>query len=41
MPYTYLGDVLTGLPDLTNQRISEVTPAAWVKKLRKVCSKPS
>lgn len=33
-PYTYLRDVLTRLPHLTNHRISEVTPAAWAKNQR-------
>ena len=33
-PYTYLRDLLTGLPHLTNHQISEVTPAAWAKNRR-------
>jgi transposase len=28
-PYTYLKDVLTRLPKMTNHQIPEVTPAAW------------
>lgn len=34
-PYTYLRNVLTRLPHLTNHQISEVTPAAWAKTQRK------
>jgi transposase len=30
-PYTYLRDVLTRLPCMTNHQIPEVTPAAWAK----------
>jgi len=30
-PYSYLRDVLTRLPDMTNWQVPEVTPAAWVK----------
>jgi len=30
-PFTYLRDVLTRLPHLTNHQISKVTPAAWAK----------
>jgi hypothetical protein len=30
-PYTYLKDVLTRLPEMTNHQIPEVTPAAWAK----------
>jgi transposase len=33
--YTYLRDVLTRLPHLTNHQISEVTPAAWAKAQQK------
>jgi transposase len=36
-PYAYLRDVLTRLPTLKNNQISEVTPAAWAK----VQSKPT
>jgi transposase len=32
-PYTYLKDVLTRLPTMTNHQIPEVTPAAWAKAL--------
>jgi transposase len=28
-PYTYLRDILTRLPTMTNRQIAEVTPAAW------------
>ena len=31
-PYTYLKDVLTRLPNMTNWQIPEVTPAAWAKE---------
>jgi len=30
-PYTYLRDVLTRLPHMTNHQIAEVTPHAWCK----------
>jgi transposase len=30
-PYTYLRDVLTRLPNMTNWQIPEVTPEAWAK----------
>ena len=30
-PYTYLKDVLTRLPNMTNRQIPDVTPAAWAK----------
>jgi transposase len=30
-PYTYLKDVLTRLPRMTNHQIPEVTPTAWAK----------
>ena len=30
-PYSYLQDVLTRLPDMTNRQVPEVTPAAWAK----------
>ena len=30
-PYAYLREVLTRLPQMTNQQIPEVTPAAWAK----------
>jgi transposase len=30
-PYSYLKDVLTRLPKMTNHQIPEVTPAAWAK----------
>jgi hypothetical protein len=33
-PYTYLLDLLTRLPHLTNHQISEVTPATWAKNRR-------
>ncbi|HEX7860806.1 MAG TPA: transposase [Verrucomicrobiae bacterium] len=34
-PYTYLRDILTRLPHLTNHQITEVTPAAWAKAQQK------
>jgi transposase len=33
-PYAYLRDLLTHLPTLKNNQISEVTPAAWAKSLK-------
>jgi hypothetical protein len=33
-PYTYLRDVLSRLPHMTNRQIPEVTPAAWAKSQR-------
>jgi hypothetical protein len=33
-PYTYLWDVLTKLPALTNRQMKEWTPAAYAKRLR-------
>ncbi len=33
-PYTYLRDVLTRLPTMTNRQIHEVTPEAWAKTSR-------
>lgn len=33
-PYTYLRDVLTRLPRMTNHQVPEVTPAAWLKAQR-------
>jgi len=30
-PYTYLRDVLTRLPNMTNRQIPEVTPEIWAK----------
>ena len=33
-PYTYLRDVLTRLPKMTNRQIGEVTPEAWAKAQR-------
>ncbi len=35
-PYTYLKDVLTRLPTMTNHQIPEVTPAAWAKARRQL-----
>ena len=40
-PYTYLKEVLTRLPSMTNRQIAEVTPEAWAKKnqpIRKLAS---
>jgi transposase len=33
-PYTYLRDVLTRLPHMTNRQIPEITPEAWSKSHR-------
>ena len=33
-PYAYLREILTRLPTLKNNQISEVTPAAWAKSLK-------
>ena len=33
-PYSYLRDVLTRLPRMTNHQVPEVTPAAWLKAQR-------
>ena len=33
-PWEYLRDALTGLPTMTIQQISEVTPDAWAKARR-------
>jgi transposase len=30
-PYTYLCDVLSRLPSMTNWQIKEITPKAWAK----------
>jgi transposase len=35
-PYTYLRDVLTRLPRMTNHQIPEVTPEAWAKARRQL-----
>lgn len=35
-PYTYLRDVLTRLPYMTNRQIPEVTPQAWAKARQKL-----
>jgi transposase len=35
-PYTYLREVLTRLPRMTNKQIPEVTPEAWAKTQRTV-----
>jgi len=35
-PYTYLREVLTRLPRITNKQIPEVTPEAWAKTQRTV-----
>jgi transposase len=37
-PYTYLRDVLTRLPNMTNWQIPEVTPEAWDKARRTAAS---
>src|SRR5580765_4192791 len=30
-PYTYLRDVLTRLPSITNHQVAQIIPAAWAK----------
>ncbi len=35
-PYTYLREVLTRLPHMTNHQIHQVTPEAWAKARRKL-----
>ena len=35
-PYAYPRDVLTRLPNMTNQQIPQVTPEAWAKTQRTV-----
>lgn len=35
-PYTYLRDVLTRLPRMTNHQVHEVTPEAWAKSRQQV-----
>lgn len=41
-PYTYLRDVPTRLPRMTNRQIKEVTPEAWAKaQLTKATAKAS
>jgi hypothetical protein len=35
-PQTYLREVLTKLPTLTNKQIKDVTPAAWAKSQQNV-----
>ena len=30
-PYSYLRDVLSRLPDMTNRQVPQMTPAAWAK----------
>jgi hypothetical protein len=34
-PYTYLRDVLSRLPSLTNHQLPSITPAAWAKTASK------
>jgi transposase len=40
-PYTYLREVLTRLPTMTNRQIPEVTPEAWAKAQRTDIAKAS
>jgi transposase len=40
-PYTYLRDVLTRLPHMTNRQIPEVTPEAWAKARRTIAPAPA
>ena len=35
-PYSYLREVLTRLPNMTNHQIPEVTPAAWQKSQKEL-----
>jgi len=35
-PYTYLKDVLSRLPHMTNRQVVEITPQAWAKARRKL-----
>ncbi len=35
-PYSYLREVLTRLPNMTNHQIPEVTPAAWQKSQKQL-----
>lgn len=35
-PFTYLRDVLSRLPHMTNRQIGEVTPESWANQLRPV-----
>jgi transposase len=37
-PYSYLRDVLTRLPDMTNHQIPEVLPSSWARKNLKAAS---
>jgi len=34
-PYTYLRDVLSRLPHMTNHQVPELTPEVWAKAVRK------
>ena len=34
-PYTYLQDVLTRLPSMTNRQIKDIVPKAWAAATRK------
>jgi transposase len=40
-PYTYLKDVLTRLPRMTNKQVPELAPAAWVKARATTRKKPT
>ena len=40
-PYTYLREVLTRLPRMTNRQIPEVTPEAWCKSRRSLLRQPT
>ena len=33
-PYTYLRDVLTRLPTMTNRQIKDIVPKAWAEAIR-------
>jgi IS66 C-terminal element len=38
-PYTYLRDVLTRLPTMTNRQIKDIVPKAWAAALRNTASR--
>lgn len=39
-PYTYLCDVLTRLPDMTNKQVASITPRAWKEARAKAAQLP-
>jgi transposase IS66-like protein len=38
-PYTYLRDVLTRLPTMTNRQIKDIVPKAWAPAIRSTASR--